>query len=186
MRLSSPELRYEDTGDVRFAALAIGYSQRAGVSQLSQIPEWALKACEDFASQQLSGGYRFDEHELGDYAQDGELLDLIAHRIMVLSYSFRRACLSALACLGEPEDDSTVRRLRRLWNRSLDESERKGLGRTNRWLEENRAIAVFFMVMDDESRAWYQEQYYEIVKKHGVPKKFPLLLPGLPLPKCWR
>lgn len=182
MLLSSPELRYEDTGDVRYAALAIGL--RAGASQLSDLPAWALRACVDFASKQVSG-YRFYEPELGDYSQDGELLDLIAHRIVLFDCSFLRACSMALACLGEPEDDSTVRRLQRLWKKSLDESERRGLGRTNRWLEENVQVKLFLMSLEDQL-GWYWEQLAEIARTHGPFKKLPILLPGLPLPKCWR
>jgi hypothetical protein len=179
--LSSPSTQYAKTGHPRYLVLAIGTAMRSGAPP----PEWALNACSEYAAQYLGLGYRPDEEQLGDDPFDGVLLDLIAYRMVMRRDSLRKASLFALGCAGLEPDDSHVRRLARLWKKSLDRSESQGRGRTNRWLRDSCELRDWLLTFTEPLQEWYAEQVSEIVKTHGPLLKLPFLIPGLPLPKHW-
>ena len=95
------ESNYHKTGDVRYAALALGKWGRTA-------PDWAFRACSAHlqAEERRSGGR---------YRDDDKLLDRMAELITSLSAETRHAAASRVT--GDEINGSNIRRLLRLWDR---------------------------------------------------------------------
>lgn len=102
---------YLDTGDIRFAALALG---------LNPETQWALDACKKFFEQQEIGiGLAFKPTSANTKAlkkADAERLEKIADLLAAPSQTTLHQ--AAKTVTGDSDDDSpNVRRLERLWKK---------------------------------------------------------------------
>ena len=116
--------RYEDTGDIRYAALAIGKSD-------GEIPDWALEACKSYARQvghmpsrslkkgravnERMSGYEEAYEELINYA----LSQTAGNKPFIFADAVKHV-LGRRNILGSPEQEAWQKDLRRRWNDDLD------------------------------------------------------------------
>ena len=105
---------YEETGDVRYAALIIGMSGK-------KAPEWAFQACQDFfeSCEKAHKPVIIKKDSSNPGTADDDLLDAIADS-MIRGQALHAAAMEVTT--DDPHKQSNVRRLERKWRIEEKES----------------------------------------------------------------